>query len=63
MLSAVAAISDATDRTSRRKRINFKASIEDNLINEYLQPTPLKLNVGADKPFSALHFSDTHISR
>ena len=62
MLPALAAISDATDRTSRRKRINFKASIEENLIKEYLQPTPLKLNVGAEKPFSALHFSDTHIS-
>lgn len=62
MLPAVAAISDATDRTSRRKRINFKASIEDNLIKEYLQPSPLSLKVGAEKPFSALHFSDTHVS-
>ena len=26
-LPAIAAISDATDRTSRRKRINFKASL------------------------------------
>ena len=62
MLPAVAAISDAKDRTSRRKRLNAKASIEENLIKEYLQPTPLKLDVGAEKPFSALHFSDTHIS-
>ena len=60
-LPATAAISDATDRTSRRKRINFKASLEENLIKEYLQPTKLSLAVGAEKPFSALHFSDTHI--
>jgi hypothetical protein len=61
-LPAVAAISDATDRTSRRKRIDFKKSLEDNLIDEYLQPKKLTLDVGASKPFSALHFSDTHIS-
>lgn len=62
LLPAMAAISDATDRTSRRKRLNVNESIEENLIKEYLQPTPIQLNVGADKPFSALHFSDTHIS-
>lgn len=47
MLPAAAAISDATDRTSRRKRLNIKASVEENLIKEYLQPTTLKLEVGA----------------
>jgi hypothetical protein len=61
-LPAPAAISDAVDRIERRKRINVKASLEDNLINEYLQPKKVTLEVGADKPFSALHFSDTHIS-
>ena len=59
---AIAAISDATDRAGRRQRINIKASLEDNLINEYLQPKCITLEVGAKKPFSALHFSDTHLS-
>ena len=59
---AFAAISDPTQPLERRKRINLKASLEDNLINEYLQPKPLSLKVGAAKPFTALHFSDTHVS-
>ena len=46
----------------RRKRINLKVSLEDNLITEFLQPKPLPLKVGAAKPFTALHFSDTHVS-
>lgn len=62
LMLPAAAISDAKDRTSRRKRLDFNASIEDNLIKEYLQPTLLRLNVGAERPFSALHFSDTHVS-
>lgn len=57
-----AAISDPTQPLERIKRLNLKASVEDNLIAEFLQPKPLALNVGADKPFSALHFSDTHVS-
>ena len=61
-LSSKAAISDATDRAGRRKLINVKASLEDNLINEYLQPKSVTLDVGAKTPFSALHFSDTHVS-
>ena len=59
---AFAAISDPTQPLERRKRINLKASLEDNLINEFLQPKPLALKVGAAKPFTALHFSDTHVS-
>ena len=59
---AFAAISDPTQPLERRKRINLKASLEDNLINEFLQPKPLTLKVGAAKPFTALHFSDTHVS-
>ena len=59
---ALAAISDPTQPIERRKRINLKASLEDNLINEFLQPKPLALKVGAAKPFTALHFSDTHVS-
>ena len=59
---AFAAISDPTQPLERRKRINIKASLEDNLINEFLQPKPLALKVGAAKPFTALHFSDTHVS-
>ena len=58
----LAAISDPTQPIERRKRINLKASLEDNLINEFLQPKPLELKVGAAKPFTALHFSDTHVS-
>ena len=54
-LSAKAAISDATDRAGRRRRINVKASLEDNLINEYLQPKRVTLDIGAKTPFSALH--------
>ena len=59
---ALAAISDPTQPIERRKRINPKASLEDNLINEFLQPKPLALKVGAAEPFAALHFSDTHVS-
>ena len=59
---AFAALSDATQPLERQKRLNLKAPLEDNLIEQYLQPTPLKLAVGATKPFTALHFSDTHVS-
>ena len=60
-LPALAALSDPKSPIARRSRIDVKASLEDNLINEYLQPTPLSLSVGASKPFAALHFSDTHV--
>ena len=59
---ALAAISDPLQPLERRKRIDVKATVEDNLINEYLQPTQISLEVGAEKPFTALHFSDTHVS-
>ncbi len=58
---ALAKLSDATNPIERRKRIKVNEPLEDNLIREYLQPTPLSLNVGAEKPFTALHFSDTHV--
>ena len=58
---APAAITDGKNPLDRRKRIDAKKPIEDNLINEYLQPKRISLNVGAAKPFSALHFSDTHV--
>ena len=59
---AFAAISDPLNPIERRKRIKVKESLEDNLINEYLQPKQIALKVGAAKPFTALHFSDTHVS-
>ena len=59
---AMAAISDATQPLERQKRLDLKAPLEDNLINQYLQPKQIKLSVGAKKPFAALHFSDTHVS-
>jgi hypothetical protein len=37
--------------------------IADVLIEKYLKPTPVTLDVGAAKPFTALHFSDTHVSQ
>ena len=58
----LAAISDPSQPIERRKRIKVNESVEDNLINEFLQPKPLALKVGAAKPFTALHFSDTHVS-
>lgn len=58
----LAAISDAKNPIERSKRIKVKEPLEDNLINEYLQPKAMSLSVGAKKPFSALHFSDTHVS-
>ena len=60
--SAFAALSDPTQPLERRKRIKVNGSLEDNLINEYLQPRSISLKVGASKPFTALHFSDTHVS-
>ena len=61
-MPALAAISDATQPLERQKRLNLKGSLEDNLIEQYLQPKQIKLSVGANKPFTALHFSDTHVS-
>ena len=58
----LAAMSDAKNPIERSKRIKVKEPLEDNLINEYLQPKAMSLSVGAKKPFSALHFSDTHVS-
>ena len=63
MLSpALAEISDPTKPLERQKRLDLNAPLEDNLINQYLQPKQIKLSVGAKKPFTALHFSDTHVS-
>ncbi|MBR4937403.1 MAG: hypothetical protein IKZ22_00835, partial [Kiritimatiellae bacterium] len=36
--------------------------IRQKLVEKYLKVSKLTLNVGASKPFSALHFSDTHVS-
>ena len=58
---ASAEISDATNPLERQKRLDLKAPLEDNLVNQYLQPKRISLSVGAKKPFRALHFSDTHI--
>ncbi|MBR2838056.1 MAG: metallophosphoesterase [Kiritimatiellae bacterium] len=63
MLSpALASISDATQPLERQKRLDLNAPLEDNLIEQYLQPKPISLRVGARKPFTALHCSDTHVS-
>ena len=35
----------------------------DALIAKYLKPTKVSLAVGAEKPFTAIHFSDTHVSQ
>ena len=59
---ALAAISDATQPLERQKRLDLKVSLEDNLIEQYLQPKQIRLSVGAKKPFTVLHFSDTHVS-
>ena len=61
MPAALAALTDGTNPIERRARIKADEPLEDNLIREYLQPTPLKLSVGAEKPFTAIHFSDTHV--
>ncbi len=37
--------------------------VGDALIAKYLRPTKVSLAVGAAKPFTALHFSDTHVSQ
>lgn len=39
-----------------------RASFTDELIDNYLKLTKLKLDVGAKTPFRALHASDTHLS-
>ena len=60
--AAFGAVSDPTRPLERMKSLDLKASTEDNLISRYLQPTQISLEVGAEKPFTALHFSDTHVS-
>ena len=37
-------------------------SYTDKLIDKYLKVSKLTLKVGASKPFSAVHFTDTHVS-
>ena len=44
--SAFAALSDPTQPLERRKRIKVNGSLEDNLINEYLQPKSISLRSG-----------------
>ena len=60
--AAVAASSSQDDRASMKERIDVNAPVEDNLIAQYLKPKKLSVAVGAAKPFTALHFSDSHIS-
>lgn len=43
------------------RKIDPKVSLGENLRNVYLKPSRISLEVGAERPFSALHFSDTHL--
>jgi hypothetical protein len=42
--------------------LKAEKTFADKLIDKYLKVSKLTLKVGAKKPFSALHFSDTHIA-
>ena len=50
------------DPMEHYRAVDVKLPLEDNLLKVYLKPTPISLNVGAEKPFRAVHFSDTHLS-
>lgn len=52
----------AYDALKHYKSVNPKLPVEENLLNVYLKPAPISLSVGAEKPFNAVHFSDTHLS-
>ena len=60
--AAGAAPPNQDDRSKMKDRIDVNAPVEDNLIAKYLKPKKLSIAVGAAKPFTALHFSDSHIS-
>ena len=62
VLPSVAALTDPGKPVTRRDRLDLSKSVEDNLISHYLQPVRISIAVGAQKPFSALHFSDAHVS-
>ena len=42
--------------------LKSEKSFADKLIDKYLKVSKLRLNVGATKPFTAVHFTDTHVS-
>ena len=63
--AATVAAKGESDKKNRGGGIypEVQRPIADVLIEKYLKPTPITLNVGAEKPFTALHFSDTHVSQ
>jgi len=46
---------------ARFESLDISKSVEDNLIGQYLMPVRVSVAVGAERPFSALHFSDAHV--
>ena len=60
--AAASTLPGAVDQSKMRERINPDAPLEDNLIANYLKPKRLSIAVGPERPFTALHFSDSHIS-
>ena len=58
----VALMSSASPFTAMAETLKEEKSFTGKLIDKYLKVSKLTLKVGAKKPFSALHFSDTHIA-
>ena len=57
-----ALMSSASPFSAMAEILKEEKSFTDKLIDKYLKVSKLTLKVGAKKPFSALHFSDTHIA-
>ena len=60
--AAIAAQPGADDPEKMKERIDVNAPVADNLIGKYLKPRQITIAAGAEAPFAALHFSDSHIS-
>ena len=57
-----AALMQAAPFSAMAEILKEEKSFTGKLIDKYLKVSKLTLKVGAKKPFSALHFSDTHIA-
>ena len=57
-----ALMSSAAPFSAMAEALKEEKSFTGKLIDKYLKVSKLTLKVGAKKPFSALHFSDTHIA-
>ena len=57
-----ALMSSASPFSAMAEILKEEKSFTGKLIDKYLKVSKLTLKVGAKKPFSALHFSDTHIA-